>query len=83
MTKKRSTNRDHKDDADNVSLISRFSVIQKVPVDVENSQSHSSQGAKESNNAKVNWQQFSHREQARKITNQPEGKNCAYNHPNK
>lgn len=83
MRKKRSTNRDHKDDADNVSLISRFSVIQKVPVDVENSQSHSSQGAKESNNAKVNWQQFSHREQARKITNQPEGKNCAYNHPNK
>jgi hypothetical protein len=62
---KRSTNRDHKDDADNVSLISRFSIIQKVPVDVENDQSHSSQGAEESNYAKVNWQQFSHCEQAR------------------
>lgn len=42
------TNRDHENDANNEALISWFSVIEEVAVNVKNRQSDSSDGAEES-----------------------------------
>lgn len=42
------TNRDHENDANNEALISWFSVIEEVAVNVKNRQSDSSEGAEES-----------------------------------
>lgn len=54
------THWDHKDNADNVSLIRRFCVIHEVPVDVRNGQSYGSNSAEKSDNAQVDWDRCRH-----------------------
>jgi hypothetical protein len=56
------THWNHKNDADNVSLVSRFGVIQEVPIDVNNCQSNGSNSANKGNNAQVDWDRFRHSE---------------------
>lgn len=65
--RERNAYRDHKNDADDVSLVSRFSVIQKVSIDVENSQRSSSSSAYKSDYIVVNGNNFPHFE----ITKRP------------
>lgn len=55
-----STNQNHEDDADNESLISRFGIVQKVPVDMHNSKSNGSNRANKSNDAEIDWNHFPH-----------------------
>ena len=54
------TDRNHKDDADDVSLENRFGVIQKVPVDVKNRQSNGSSSTYKGHDVEVNRHQIAH-----------------------
>lgn len=54
------THRDHENDANDEALISGFSVIEEVPVNVKNGQSDGSGGAKESDDVEENRNQYPH-----------------------
>lgn len=56
------THWNHKNNADNVSLIRRFGVILEVPIDVYNCQSNGSNSANKGNNTQVDWDRFRHSE---------------------
>ena len=58
----RKTNRDHKNDPHDISLISRFRIVQKMPVDMKNCQSNGSNRANKRNNAVVDRNHFPHSE---------------------
>lgn len=58
----RKTNRDHKDDPHDVSLISRFRIVQKMPINVKDRQSNGSSRAKKRNNTVVDRNYFPHSE---------------------
>lgn len=49
------THRNHKNDADDVSLIRRFSIVQEVLVNMRNGQRNGSHSANEGNNNIVKW----------------------------
>jgi hypothetical protein len=54
------SHRNHENDANNVALISRFSIIEKVSINVKNRQSDGSNGAKESDNIEENRNEYPH-----------------------
>lgn len=54
------TNRDHEDDANDVSLISRLRVIEKVPVDVKYRQGNGSNSAQKRDDVEIKRYQIRH-----------------------
>lgn len=54
------TDRNHENDANNEALISRFSIIEKVSVNMKNSQSDCTDGAKERDNIEEKRKQYPH-----------------------
>lgn len=58
------SDRNHENDPNNETLISRFSVIEKVFVNVKNGQSDGSNGTQESDDIEENRNQYPHSGQA-------------------
>lgn len=55
-----STNRDHEDNAYNISLISRLRVVQEMPIDVEYCKSNGSNSAQKRHNVEIKRNRIRH-----------------------